>query len=52
VDECRKPGLIFEVLANCEKPVSYLTTGQDVPDDIEVATQTGLLTLLFRSADR
>ncbi|GAB4346979.1 MAG: flagellar biosynthesis protein FlhF [Candidatus Abyssubacteria bacterium] len=52
VDECRKPGLILEVLATCDKPVSYLTTGQDVPDDIEVATQSGLLSLLFRNADQ
>ncbi|UCD56281.1 MAG: flagellar biosynthesis protein FlhF [Candidatus Hydrogenedentota bacterium] len=47
VDECRKPGPIFDVLASCEKPISYLTTGQDVPDDIEVATEEGLLNLLF-----
>lgn len=47
VDECRTPGLIFEVLAHCDKPLSYLTTGQDVPDDIEVATETGLFNLLF-----
>ncbi|MBI4830380.1 MAG: flagellar biosynthesis protein FlhF, partial [Candidatus Lindowbacteria bacterium] len=39
VDECAKPGMLFNVLSSCGKPVSYLTTGQDVPDDIEVATE-------------
>ena len=52
VDECRKPGVIFNVLANCEKPVSYLTTGQDVPDDIEVAAEQGLLNLMFRGDEK
>jgi flagellar biosynthesis protein FlhF len=52
VDECRKPGLIFDVLSNSDKPVSYITTGQDVPDDIEVATQSGLLNLLFRNGEK
>lgn len=52
VDECRKPGLIFDVLANSDKPVSYLTTGQDVPEDIEVATESGLLNLLFRNGEK
>jgi flagellar biosynthesis protein FlhF len=52
VDECTKPGMIFNVLANCEKPVSYLTTGQDVPDDIEVASEKGLLNLLFGNGEQ
>jgi flagellar biosynthesis protein FlhF len=51
VDECAKPGVIFNVLANCEKPISYLTTGQDVPDDIEISTESGLLDLLFRDRE-
>lgn len=52
VDECRKPGLIFNVLSGCDKPVSYLTTGQNVPEDIEVACEKGLLDLLFREAEK
>jgi flagellar biosynthesis protein FlhF len=52
IDECRKPGVIFDVLSNCEKPISYITTGQDVPDDIEVATHKGLLDLLFRNGEK
>jgi len=52
VDECTNPGMIFNVLASCEKPVSYLTTGQDVPDDIEVASEKGLLDLLFGNGEQ
>ncbi len=52
VDECRKPGIIFNVLSNCDKPISYITTGQDVPDDIEVSTHEGLLNLLFRNDEK
>lgn len=51
VDECSKPGLIFDVAANHNKPVSYLTTGQDVPDDIEVAGETGLLNLFLKDGE-
>ena len=48
LDECASPGLIFNVLAASDKPISYITTGQDVPDDIEVASEQGLIKLLFR----
>ncbi len=47
-DECTSPGVIFNALAACDKPISYITTGQDVPEDIEVASEKGLLKLLFR----
>jgi len=50
-DECSKPGSIIDALAAHGKPVSYLTTGQDVPDDIEVATEASLVSLLFRNGD-
>jgi flagellar biosynthesis protein FlhF len=48
VDESTNPGIIFNVLSNCDVPISYITTGQDVPDDIEVASAEGLLGLLFK----
>ncbi len=51
IDETQKPGMIFDILAAHDKPVSYITTGQDVPDDIEVATESGLVGLLFRSSE-
>ena len=37
VDECSSPGLIFNLSAQLQKPLSYVTTGQNVPDDIELA---------------
>ena len=52
VDECAGPGVIFNVLARSGKPVSYITTGQDVPDDIEVASEERLLDLLFRKTEK
>jgi flagellar biosynthesis protein FlhF len=52
VDECSKPGVIFNVMAERNRPLSYLTTGQDVPEDIEMATEAGLLALLFGNGER
>ncbi|HUT03487.1 MAG TPA: flagellar biosynthesis protein FlhF [bacterium] len=37
LDECNTFGGIFNEVLWTHKPVSYLTTGQNVPDDIEVA---------------
>ena len=52
VDECASPGIIFNVLSHSDKPISYVTTGQDVPDDIEVASEKGLLDLLFGKEEK
>ncbi|MBN1593857.1 MAG: flagellar biosynthesis protein FlhF [Candidatus Coatesbacteria bacterium] len=37
LDECNSFGGIFNEVVWTQKPVSYLTTGQNVPDDIELA---------------
>lgn len=37
IDETSSFGGLFNLATECDKPVSYLTTGQEVPDDIEVA---------------
>lgn len=37
LDETSRPGLVFNVLAQWGIPASYITTGQRVPDDIELA---------------
>lgn len=37
IDECASMGQIVDVLDNIGKPVSHLTTGQNVPKDIERA---------------
>lgn len=38
LDETRSHGVILNLAANFQVPISYLTTGQNVPNDIEVAT--------------
>ena len=37
-DECTRFGFIYDVLDQAEKPVLYVTTGQNVPQDIEAST--------------
>ncbi|MGM0370209.1 MAG: flagellar biosynthesis protein FlhF [Bacillota bacterium] len=37
LDETDSLGVIFEALALAKKPISYVTSGQDVPEDIELA---------------
>lgn len=36
-DEAEAPGLIYNMVRNYRLPISYVTNGQNVPDDIEVA---------------
>ena len=40
-------GVIFSVLRKLDASLSYITTGQDVPDDIEVAAGGRLAKLLL-----
>ena len=35
LDECAKPGLIYDLVSQIGKPVSHVTNGQNVPQDIE-----------------
>ncbi|MCK8816512.1 flagellar biosynthesis protein FlhF [Natroniella sulfidigena] len=37
IDETNSLGVIFEIMAKIEKPLSYVTLGQDVPEDIKIA---------------
>jgi flagellar biosynthesis protein FlhF len=46
LDETIRLGNAISVLAERRKPLSYLTTGQKVPQDIERATVSRLLTYL------
>lgn len=47
LDETEKCGSIINLLMKRRLPVSYLTTGQNVPDDIEEATKIRMAKLLF-----
>lgn len=38
LDESESPGVLYNLVRGCGRPLSYLTSGQTVPDDIEVAT--------------
>lgn len=48
IDEVSRGGALFEALQRARVPVSYLTCGQEVPDDIRPASEDGLLDLLVR----
>ena len=47
LDESCTYGTLFNQLSSTEKPLAYLTTGQKVPEDIEVATQERIVSLLL-----
>ena len=50
LDENATHGGMLNHLAAIKKPLSYLTTGQRVPEDIEVATQERLVSLVLGEA--
>jgi flagellar biosynthesis protein FlhF len=45
-DETRTLGMIYNLVSHFKIPLSYMTTGQNVPDDIEVASTDQLASLL------
>ena len=47
LDEAEGLGAILGVLGQANRPVSYLTTGQAVPDDIEPADRKRLARLIL-----
>ena len=47
LDESCTYGTLFNQITQIEKPLAYLTTGQKVPEDIEVATQERIVSLLL-----
>lgn len=47
LDEAANAGLLLNVVRRINKSVSYLTTGQDVPDDIEVGQARRLAQLIL-----
>lgn len=47
LDEAMSLGHLLGVLRNCHLPVSYLTNGQNVPDDIAVAEAGPLVDLML-----
>lgn len=51
LDETSTYGIILDLAAATQKGVSYFTTGQSVPEDIELASLTKLARLLTRGSD-
>ena len=51
LDEADSLGGFLAVLAGSGRPLSYVTTGQAVPDDIEPADRKRLARLIFRQED-
>lgn len=47
LDETRSHGLLLNLAASFQMPISYLTTGQSVPNDIEVASPERLAELVL-----
>lgn len=47
VDETSRLGSVYDVLAEIAKPVSFLTTGQNVPRDIEPANPARLARMML-----
>jgi len=50
VDEAVSFGSVYNLAAQSQVPLSYLTVGQEVPDDIEVTTPGRIAELLMRAA--
>lgn len=49
LDETTTYGALLNILLDFDKPVSFFTTGQNVPNDIEVARGARLVELLLRT---
>jgi flagellar biosynthesis protein FlhF len=47
MDECTRCGFLYDVIEQAGRPVSYVTTGQNVPQDIEVANPSRLAELIM-----
>jgi flagellar biosynthesis protein FlhF len=47
LDECRRRGAILNQILRYPLPISYVTTGQNVPEDIEKADRGKLLNLIL-----
>jgi flagellar biosynthesis protein FlhF len=48
VDEAVRFGSLYNLLLTCQKPISYITTGQKVPNDIEFVTINKLTNLILK----
>jgi flagellar biosynthesis protein FlhF len=47
IDESRRFGILYDVISRVKKPVTYLTCGQNVPQDIEEVTPARMANLIM-----
>lgn len=47
MDECTRCGFLYDVIEQAGRPVSYVTTGQNVPQDIEAANPSRLAEMIM-----
>jgi flagellar biosynthesis protein FlhF len=47
LDEAQSLGHLVSLVRECDLPVSYLTDGQNVPDDIQVAERAAMAEMLL-----
>ena len=47
LDETITYGSIFNIMNYAQKPISYITTGQNVPDDIKNPSKDDLMKFIF-----
>ena len=47
IDETQQVGIVLNTLSHVDKPVSYFTTGQNVPDDMELASVDGITKMML-----
>lgn len=52
LDEASSVGQILNIAYESKKPISYITTGQSVPDDIEILDVQKVTELLLKEAER
>jgi flagellar biosynthesis protein FlhF len=52
LDETASFGPIFSEAARTRKPLSFFTTGQRIPEDLEAATQARLVDLIMNGQNR
>jgi flagellar biosynthesis protein FlhF len=49
IDEAERFGSVINQITELKLPISYITTGQNVPEDIERANKNNILKLLFNN---
>ena len=51
IDEATRYGCLLDIYQRTRKPLSYITTGQNVPEDIEVASRSHVPRLILQEAE-